>query len=114
MQRGEVLYNHTALHVETERPVMVVEGVFDALALWPHAVAVLGKPSHFQVDALASAKRPVAIVLDGDAWQEGYALAMRLRLAGQRAGSVTLPPKTDPDEVDRAWLEAAVAECIGG
>lgn len=114
MQRGEVLYNHSALHIKTDEPIMVVEGVFDALALWPNAVAVLGKPSHFQIDALSVANRPVAIVLDGDAWQEGYALAMKLRLLGQRAGSVTLPPKTDPDEVDKLWLMDQVKACVSG
>jgi hypothetical protein len=112
MQRGEVLYNHSALLVDTDVPVMVVEGVFDALALWPNAVAVLGKPSHFQIDALAVAKRPVAIVLDGDAHYEGYALSMKLKLMGQRAGFVRLPPKTDPDEVDKTWLLNEAKECV--
>ena len=43
----------------------------------------------------------------GDAWEEGWALAMRLRLHGMRAGSVRLPPRKDPDQVDPAWLRAA-------
>lgn len=111
MLRGEILYNHAALLVETETPVMVVEGVFDSLALWPNAVAVLGKPSGTQIEALAAAKRPVAVVLDGDAHQEGWALAMRLRLMGARAGSVRLPPKVDPDEVEKSWLMSKAIEC---
>jgi DNA primase len=112
MQRGEVLYNHAALLVETDTPVMVVEGVFDSLALWPDAVAVLGKPSHFQIDALSTAKRPIAVVLDGDAWREGYSLSMKLRLMGQQAGSVRLPPRTDPDEVDKNWLHERASQCL--
>jgi DNA primase len=99
MPRGVVLYNHDALLVETDEPVLVVEGVFDVLALWPSAVALLGKASAWQVQALAACPRPVAVVMDGDAHDEGFALAARLRLEGQRAGSVTLPPRADPDEV---------------
>jgi DNA primase len=112
LQRRETLYNAAALNVQTDKPVMVVEGVLDALALWPDAVAVLGKPSEPQIWALADAARPVAVVLDGDAWSEGEALAMTLRLEGQRAGSVRLPPKTDPDEVDRGWLDEEVRRCL--
>ena len=110
--RGDCLYNHTALLVETDEPVIVVEGVFDALAYWPHAIAVLGKPTHAQVHAMASARRPIAIVLDGDAWEEGEMLALRLRLDGQRAGSVKLPPRIDPDEVDKEWLRAEARASI--
>jgi len=112
MKRGDILYNHAALLRETDTPVIVVEGVFDALAYWPDAVAVLGKPSDTQVYALASARRPVAVVLDGDAWQEGEVLAMKLRLEGQRAGSVKLGPRIDPDEVEHGWLRTRAVECL--
>lgn len=105
MKRGEILYNHKALREENDDPVYVVEGVFDALSLWPRAVALLGKPSGEQVEALVHACRPVVVVLDGDAHEEGWALAMKLRFRGQRAGSVRLPPRVDPDEVPRAWLD---------
>jgi len=91
---------------------MVVEGVFDALALYPNAVAVLGKASEAQMEALQESKRPVVIVLDGDAWQEGWAMAARLKFKGQRAGSVRLPPKLDPDEVDPAWLQEEVKKAL--
>lgn len=104
MARGRTLYNHAALHVETDVPLLVVEGVFDALAYWPDAVAVLGKPSEDQFYALAAARRPVCVVLDGDAWDEGWTFAMKLRLEGQRAGAVRLGPRIDPDEVDKGWL----------
>ena len=112
MQRGSVLYNQQALMVETDKPVLVVEGVFDSLALWPDSVAVLGKPSGTQVDALVAAKRPVAVVLDGDAWREGESLAMSLRIEGQRAGNVRLGPGVDPDEVNKSELWAAASECL--
>lgn len=112
MARRELLYNHAALLRQTDAPVFVVEGVMDALALWPDAVAVLGKPSEPQILALAEAPRPVVACLDGDAWQEGEELAMRLRLEGQRAGNIILPPKKDPDEVPRGWLDEEARRCL--
>ena len=66
----------------------------------------------FLLEAMKQAKRPIAIVPDGDAWQDGWILAARLRFLGLRAGYVRLPPKMDPDEVDRDWLLAESAACI--
>jgi hypothetical protein len=112
MRRAEILFNSAALLVETDEPVIAVEGVFDALAYWPHAAAVLGTASEQQIWALGAARRPVAVVLDGDAWRQGEALAMRLQLEGQRAGFVRLPPKVDPDEVDQGWLREEARRCL--
>ena len=39
MQRGKMLYNHAALFVECNEPIIAVEGVFDALTYWPDAAA---------------------------------------------------------------------------
>jgi DNA primase len=115
MKRAEMLFNVEALSTTSVEPLLVVEGVFDALPHWPHAVACLGKPSQWQVEALSASDRPVVVALDGDAWQEGRALALRLKIMGQRATFLHLPPKSDPgdmlpgellDEAQRA-LEAA-------
>lgn len=102
--KSQTIYNPNALKVETDEPCYVVEGCFDALSLWPDAVAVLGDATDTQVAMLARARRPLVVVLDGDAWTKGWALAMKLRLEGLRAGSVQLPVGKDPDEVDPAWL----------
>lgn len=112
--REHVLFNHAALLVETDVPALVVEGVFDSMALWPDGVAVLGKPSESQIAAFAAARRPVVTVLDGDAWEEGWALGMRLKYERHdgRAGSVRLPPKVDPDEVVLGELYAAAGRSL--
>jgi DNA primase len=114
MERGSLLYNARALHdlSRAPRPVFAVEGVFDALALWPDAVAFLGTPSEDQIDALLEARRPICVLLDGDAHRKGWGLAMRLRLEGRYAGAVTLPPTRDPDEVPREDLERAAQWAI--
>ncbi len=109
---GEVLFNEAALFRRTEAPVLVVEGVFDALPYWPDAVAVLGKPTAAQVAVIAESRRPVSVCLDGDAADEGWALAQRLALQGVRAGAVRLPPATDPATVERRWLTTAAGESV--
>ena len=112
MLRGSTLYNQRALFVETDEPVLIVEGVMDALHFPGRAVALLGKASAWHVETIAEARRPIAVVLDGDAHDEGDALAMRLVLRGARAGSVRLPPRQDPDEVCKSWLESEIVRCL--
>lgn len=108
MNRAAMLYNPRAVYADTEEPLLVVEGVFDAIHLWPNAVAILGKASEPQMEALASSNRPIVMVLDGDAWMEGWSMAAVLKLRGRVAGSVRLPPTLDPDEVPRDWLDEEI------
>ena len=106
--RVGVMFNGAALDVETDVPLLAVEGCFDALPHWPHAAAFLGKPTEPHVDRLLLARRPVCVVLDGDAWEEGEALAWRLRVEGVRAGCLRLSPMTDPNNFGaRELMEAA-------
>ena len=117
-RREELLFNESALDVPLSEylmgndeglPVMVTEGVFDALPHWPLAVACLGKPTHVQETLLERSLRPLAIVLDGDAWETGKALAQRLCLRGVPASWVELPPNTDPGDYDRDTMRRILA-----
>lgn len=116
MPRGTILYEHRALFIETDDPVLVVEGGFDAMPYLGDAVACLGKPSKWQKEALKLAKRPVAICLDGDAWEEAYALSMQLRLDEVNACFVRLPPKEDPCSMAQKegsdWLRAQAKKAL--
>lgn len=112
MRTSQTLYNVAALGAWTDRPVLVVEGVLDAIHHWPDAVAVFGKPGEVHLDLLRACSRPVVFVLDGDAWQEALALAWRLRFDGKRAGMVKLPPGVDPDEVAPERLRALALESL--
>ncbi len=56
------------------------QGVLDALAYWPNAVACLGKPTPDQLGLVASAlRRPIVIALDKDARRESMKAAAELR-----------------------------------
>lgn len=111
--RAITLYNEEAVYKTTEEPLLVVEGTFDTFPFEGDGVALLGKASPAQMDMLHNARRPVAVVLDGDAWREAAAMAMNLRLGGKRACDLRLPPGVDPDECVaevRARARAAFAD----
>jgi DNA primase len=99
-----LLFNEAVLWVDTDEPVFAVEGVFDTTHVYPNAVAFLGKPLKSHILPLRAARRPVVVCLDGDAWEEGWALAMTLRHYGLRAGSIRLPARRDPNDMERVWL----------
>lgn len=102
MPKGVVLYNQRTLWTVTDEPAGVVEGSFDTFPLHPDGAAVLGDLGDITDDQFwlfVDARRPVCMIPDGDAWTRGLGVALRLRIEGQRAGCVVLPPKTDPDEV---------------
>lgn len=114
MERGELLFNAAALQVETDEPALIVEGVFDALPHWPNAVACLGKPTDTQFEIMLGARRPLVVVLDGDAWREGEALAMGLKLSGKKdAFAIKLPPATDPGDLTIEDLNLHIRESVG-
>jgi hypothetical protein len=110
--RYGAMYNEAAIDQNTTKPLLLVEGCFDAIPFFPDAAAFLGKPTDLHVKRLAQATRPLVLVLDGDAVDEGWALAFRLRLLGKQAGSVRLPPRIDPDEVPAHVLWAAAARAL--
>lgn len=114
MEREKIIYNGSVLSTHTGVPAMLVEGVFDTFPFPKRAFAVLGKVGLEQKKQIARVvQRPIAIVLDGDAWQEGHALSLSFQTNGISAGCVRLPPRKDPDEVSGPDLLDACRECLG-
>ena len=108
MERGQVFFAGDALSIETDEPAPIVEGVFDAVPFYPHAPALLGKPSDVHLARIAAAPRPVVWVLDGDAHREAWAWSKWCAMQGARSTCVRLPPKTDPGELPSEIVWAAV------
>ena len=107
MQRAELCYNAEAVRLETDVPLIVVEGAFDSIYVGEDCSAVLGKPGYAQMRAFLSARRPVVHVADGDAFLESYAMIERLRSLTDRPGRLgclRLGGGVDPDEVDSGEL----------
>jgi hypothetical protein len=106
-----VFYNGDALDEETDQPLFVVEGIFDALRVGTDAVACLGKPTGEQVVQLKGLRhRPVVVAMDSDAWRTGSHLAMSLRLHGVRSVALRLPPGEDPDSLSSEWIREKAAD----
>lgn len=110
--RKGLLYNQRALFEETDEPVGAFEGGFSSFGMWPDTVACLGKPTEDQKALLLGARRPIAVCLDGDAWEEGMWLAVWLRAHGKRAGFVHFPPRQDGNDVPFDWLRKEMRDCI--
>lgn len=104
MKRGGLLWNHHALFADTDTPILICEGIFDALPHFPNAISCLGKPSYNQMPALNGTSRPLVFALDGDAWQEAEAFAMKARFDGKTAAHIRFPPKTDPGDLQPGEL----------
>lgn len=98
MNRAGALWG---MHLAYTDTVWLVEGVFDALALHPFAVAAFGKNvTDEQIDLLMSTREEtlsLVVCLDGDAWEEAKVLQMRFKLRGaEHVDWCRLPPGTDP------------------
>lgn len=109
------LFNEVTLQTETDDPALLMEGVLDGLLYWPDCVCGLGKPIEDHVRVLKQTKRPVAVVLDGDAHRDGERFMLRLRIEGIPAGAVRLPPGRDPNDrkkVNPEDVRRAAAQCL--
>lgn len=107
------MYLEYLMDEPTDEPILVVEGCMDAIAMYPRAMAVLGKPTEAHLEKLLKTKRPVIFCLDGDAWRESEACSLKLKVDGKIAsGFVKLPPGYDPNEVSREWLLEECRLCL--
>lgn len=106
--RNEVLFNWP--EARTKNQVVICEGVFDAMAIGPHAVAILGKTASGTQQAMLRRMRAsqLVIALDGDAHREAVALGRSLAGYGKDVRVAELPEGEDPASLDRA----ALARCI--
>lgn len=109
------MYNDDALFAQTTRPVVLVEGTFDAVRFLPDAVACLGKPTNAHERALACRQRPVVVALDGDSWEEGRELVRRLNNPDEvrpRAYALRMPAGIDPGSIDRDEMVRLVVQTM--
>jgi DNA primase len=114
INRGTLFnYDHVAAQ---DGPVIVVEGVFDALRFPEHAVALLGASASraqvAQLLKLARGGRDIVIALDGDkaGWLGAYKLATALTAEMITPLVALLPDGTDPGDMTREAFKEALVE----
>lgn len=99
--------NGDAVVRKSKKPVIIVEGQYDALPLYPFGVAVGGQPSAQDWKLLQTAKRPVVLGFDADVGTVSQFGAAYLQLSALRMGRhakvawLKLPPGRDPGDVGR-------------
>lgn len=81
----------------------IVEGIFDAIALKPYSLGILGKTISNQQIALLAEKNitDVSVVLDGDAWDRCRQLARQIRSklwTVKRVKALRLDANQDPGD----------------
>lgn len=117
MTRDRMIHDQV-FQVDTEDPVLMMEGSLDCVLFWDDAAGHMGKPIEAHVDVVRKTRRPVVSVLDGDAWRVGQNFMYLLRMNGVKAGAVRLPPGRDPNQpqhvdpgaIRRAALESLTAQ----
>lgn len=103
--KGELLYNFDM--ARAREPVVVTEGVFDALAVGPSGVALLGKGiTDVQTRILQTYCNTVVILLDPDAGHESKELVKVLKRS-INAYEVTLDGYKDPGDAptEEIWRQ---------
>lgn len=108
MKRGSILYEEHLLYEVTDEPLLIVEGIMDALSFYGRACALFGKPSAKHKQLLLKANRPLAIMLDADAFPESWALSSWLKLEGKQANVIKLPPGQDPNTVNKDYVQEQI------
>ena len=112
MKKRMMLYN---FDVAIQQPfLVVVEGVFDAWAVGPEAVALLGKNISFAQKRTIQqdfADRPIVLMLDGDAQDDIQGIYEELKTTMKKGVvRVSLPTDQDPGDLTRdATLKLIIA-----
>ena len=101
MDKSSILYGYDWFKGDT---VYLVEGVFDAIALKPHSMALLGKTITDHHIALLADKQitHVKVVLDADAWDQSREVAKAIRSklwTANRVYAIRLFGKLDPADL---------------
>lgn len=92
------------LYVSWIFPIILVEGVFDAMAIDRNAIPILGNSINEAIieKLLIEGVQQVYLALDADAMRFVYREIMKLIDAGIQVNIVELPPDKDPGEMEQS------------
>lgn len=116
-RREQVMFNMDRLH--DDEPLVIVEGVFDALPHDPYTAAVLGKPTRNHFDMIEksglrsdSRRKRFYFMLDGDARSENWAAVKLLQRRGVDAVLVKTPSGKDPGDLNPEQFHDIITQGI--
>lgn len=106
---SRLIYNYDKI----EEKIIITEGVFDAIRVYPYGVALFGKHMSKQQQALILRKRPkkVYVMLDSDAVQDAQKISSMLASMGLNVYCVELPygdPGSLPKDQIAFYLKKAI------
>lgn len=113
LSRDVVIFD---LFVNWSEPIILVEGVFDALAIQQNAIPLLGKTltKALKTQIVKSPVRDVYVALDGGEHEAINSIAEYIQSVGKNAYKVNLPENEDPSSIgkDAVWEYIKTAEKI--
>jgi DNA primase len=118
-RRSDVVFNLDRLErLQHPRPLIITEGVFDALRLPNQAVAILGSQMSAQqvtlLGRLPVGWRPFIIMMDGDKAGRNASLQIHRALWSHGIPHVEarLPDGMDPSDAPSQFLDAAIKDAL--
>ena len=112
MRTGSFLYDQHLLYKKTNSPLLLVEGVLDALPYHGQACAFFGKPSRIQKKLLEKANRPLVIAMDSDALVDTKRLFNYLKGRNRIVDYIALPKGEDPNSVGVTWMMNKISNLV--
>ena len=89
------------LFINWNEPIVLVEGVFDAIAIKRNAIPLFGKtiPDNLMRKIIQNKVKEIYLCLDKDALTDALNISQTLMNTGIRVGMVDLPDDTDPSSI---------------
>ena len=89
------------LFINWNEPIVLVEGVFDAIAIKRNAIPLFGKtiPDNLMRKIIQKKVKEIYLCLDKDALKDALSISKTLMDSGIRVGMVDLPNDSDPSSL---------------
>jgi len=98
------------LFINWNEPIILVEGVFDAIAIKRNAIPLFGKtiPNNLMRKIILNKVKEIYLCLDKDALKDALVISETLMNTGIRVGMVDLPDGADPSSIGFEDIHSAL------
>ena len=100
------------LFINWNEPIVLVEGVFDAIAIKRNAIPLFGKtiPDNLMRKIIQNKVKEIYLCLDKDALTDALNISQTLMNTGIRVGMVDLPDDTDPSSIGFEGIHSMLSD----